>query len=383
MSARPRVFVSSVIDGFEEYRQAAARAIEASGGEPVLVNEQFPSVTTSSRNACLDAIESCDYFVLVVGERGGWRTPSGRLVVEEEWEHALGRKLPVLVFLQNGIQDADAKQLARRVSDYVDGFFRATFIDADQLADEIERALRPLLRNPMNPNNNSDPVAEYLVRPHRFHDQTSLRVAVAPERFEEVFEPVQLASDDFGERVMEIGHAREVRLFGYQFAKDEPRLEGAWFRVDQPLGNDWRNGRQGVHLAISEGGVVLVDTNVTGRVERNNSASMVDVMTIAIETVEAMIETSLRFVAALYDDHDRYKRHQRFYWNAALTGIGYRTFARSPQEQRSYLMNMSGDEAAMPAFERSRLITRSDLTQPRKEIERAILYWTRQRGRRH
>lgn len=41
MNARPRVFVSSVIEGFGAYRQAAARAIEAACGEPVLVNEQL------------------------------------------------------------------------------------------------------------------------------------------------------------------------------------------------------------------------------------------------------------------------------------------------------------------------------------------------------
>ena len=93
-----------------------------------------------------------------------------------------------------------------------------------------------------------------------------------------------------------------------------------------------------------------------------------------------MIETSLRFVAALYDQHDAYKRHQRFYWNAALTGLGYRTFARNPQEQRAYSMNMSGDDTPVPVFKESRLITRADLSKPQKEIERAILYWTRQRS---
>jgi ABC-type branched-subunit amino acid transport system substrate-binding protein len=45
------VFVSSVIDGFQTFREAARAAIEAAGGEPVLVNEDFPSLAASSRNA--------------------------------------------------------------------------------------------------------------------------------------------------------------------------------------------------------------------------------------------------------------------------------------------------------------------------------------------
>ena len=77
-----------------------------------------------------------------------------------------------------------------------------------------------------------------------------------------------------------------------------------------------------------------------------------------------MTETGLRFIAALYDHHDACKRHQRFYWNAALTGLGYRKFARNPQERQSYSMSMSGDDGPIPAFQESRLITRADLTQP-------------------
>src|ERR1019366_10165302 len=41
--------------------------------------------------------------------------------------------------------------------------------------------------------------------------QTGLRFGIAPERLE-VFDPVDLASPDFAERMMEIGHRRDVRL---------------------------------------------------------------------------------------------------------------------------------------------------------------------------
>jgi hypothetical protein len=85
---RPRVFVSSVVEDFQAYREADRAAIHAAGGEPILVNEDFSSMQTSSRNACLDAVASSDIFVLTIGARGGWRAPSGRLVVEEELEEA-------------------------------------------------------------------------------------------------------------------------------------------------------------------------------------------------------------------------------------------------------------------------------------------------------
>src|SRR3984957_8971443 len=140
-TARCRVFVSSVIEGFAEYRQAARSGIEQAGGDAVLVNEDFPAQANSSRNTCLDAIDSCDVFLLVLGARGGWKTPSGRLVVEEEFEHARARKLPVLVFIEDIPRDADVERLARLVSDYVDGHFRVKFSGAAELRDQVARAL--------------------------------------------------------------------------------------------------------------------------------------------------------------------------------------------------------------------------------------------------
>jgi len=75
-----RVFVSSVIEGYERYREATKKGIISAGAEPVLV-EDFPSLAASSRNACLDGVVSCDVIVILIGSRGGWVAPSAKLVV--------------------------------------------------------------------------------------------------------------------------------------------------------------------------------------------------------------------------------------------------------------------------------------------------------------
>jgi hypothetical protein len=121
-----------------------------------------------------------------------------------------------------------------------------------------------------------DPLSAHLVKPYRFSDQTGVRFALAPERMEEVFDPLDLASPEFAERMLEIGHISDVRLFGYLYAKDTPRLEQTWLVIEQPLGNNWSDGRQGVRLAIGENGVILIDTNATGRTKRSNSFDMAD-----------------------------------------------------------------------------------------------------------
>jgi len=102
-------------------------------------------------------------------------------------------------------------------------------------------------------------------------------------------------------------------------------------------------------------------------------------MTVSIETLEALLAASFRFTQALYDDKDPYKRHQRFYWNAVLAGMGNRTLVRNPvSQQQSYRMSVGDKDDKLPAFTAARLIARADIAQPAKEIERAILYWQRE-----
>ncbi len=143
---KPRVFVSSVIDGFEEYRAAARRGVAKAGGDPVLI-EDYPGLPVSPRNACLDAVESSDIFLILIGNRGGWTAPSGTLVVEEELAEARRLKLPVLGFIQQIDRDQDAENLVLRLSDYIDGIYRLTFNSQEALIIAIEKTLTSIIKN--------------------------------------------------------------------------------------------------------------------------------------------------------------------------------------------------------------------------------------------
>lgn len=374
---RPRVFVSSVVEGFEAYREAARAAIHSAGGEAILVNEDFPSIHTSSRNACLDAVASSDIFVLLIGTRGGWRTPSGRLVVEEELEEARRRRLPILVFIEDAEQDTDARTLSKTVSDYVEGYFRVRFQGPDGLGREVTRALRPLVEISQRPTMNRNEMSPFFGRPYRVGDQTTLRFVLVPERREEIVDPVKLGSVDFAERLLEIAHSRSIRLFGYGFAKEPPSVSGDALIIEQQGGNDWRRGIQAVRLELHESGAMILDSNVTGRTERVNSSDLMGTFRIATEDVEAALATDFRFAAAIYEEVDPYRRHQRFLWNSALSGVGYRTFARNPQPSQSYTMATTERGEPFMAFPEGRPIDRSGIAQPAPEIERAVYTWTR------
>jgi hypothetical protein len=65
-----RVFISSVITGFEECRDAAARAITVLGHEVVRA-EDFGAAPDSPQRSCLAGVRSADVVLLLVGSRYG------------------------------------------------------------------------------------------------------------------------------------------------------------------------------------------------------------------------------------------------------------------------------------------------------------------------
>ena len=83
-------------------------------------------------------------------------------------------------------------------------------------------------------------------------NQVSIRFLVTPQREEEVISPMKLASANFGNQVLQIGHASDVLLFSYQFAKSKPAGTSGEFVLTQQGGSDWRSGQQEVRLSIGQ-----------------------------------------------------------------------------------------------------------------------------------
>ena len=374
---KPVIVVSSIVDGFREYREAARAGIEAAGGRPLLVNEDFPSVATSSRNACLDAINGADYVVSIVAGRGGWTAPSGQLVVEEELEHARRRNLRVLGFVQDTPRDPNAERFAQRLSDYVTGAFRTTFTTPDDLRKQIERAVRQIVANlPEEPRMEPDLKGHSSSLRSQSGSPAMLRVVLAPERHGEVVDPVELSSDKFKIRLYEIGI--DTGLLNYESAKSS-ELRGDTRIVEQKEADGRHREGAYVRLEISETGRLILDMNVTGRARREMGSSSTDAFTVAVETVEAVLEACFRFAGALYDSLDPYIRHERFDYNVGLYELGFRQLQRDPKSQSSHGLSMRGAEPLV-AYDRSRVIARASLAAPGNEIERTVVLLVRKAG---
>jgi hypothetical protein len=135
-----RVFVSSLISGYEPYRVAAAEAVETLGHQVVRA-EDFPASPGTPQQACLGAVRDSDLVVLLIGERYGHPQPSGLSATHEEYREARERK-PVLVFVEAGVTRESAQQsFLDEVQAWATGHFRASFSSAAELKAVVLRGL--------------------------------------------------------------------------------------------------------------------------------------------------------------------------------------------------------------------------------------------------
>jgi hypothetical protein len=315
-------------------------------------------------------------YIAIIGERGGWKTPSDHLVVKEEYLRARTRRLPVFVFLQDVERDSDANRFVNDISDYVEGIFRVTFQTPTELEVEVERALKSQVSLARKPTMNKERLSISLQSPRAIQSQASLRFVLAPERQEEVFDPVTLGNRDFVDKVYGIGHSSQVRLFSYQKSKEE-RIQADSLLVHQIDQYNRDDNTEEVWVQLMESGQVVIDTNVTRRVRRGDHYSIMDGLVIAEEDIEAVLMMTFRFVAALFDDIDPFKRHQRFLYNVVLTNVEQRKLERNPQERSSYTLRMTPLNEPVIAFNEARIIDRPSLSNPEDEINRVVTLFSR------
>jgi hypothetical protein len=378
----PRVFVSSVVEGFQEFRQSAREGIEAVGAEPVMVNEDFPSLATSSRNACLDAVASSDIYIAIIGERGGWRTPSQKLVVEEEYEFARTSHLPTLLFVQDGPRDADADRLVRLMSDYIDGRFRVQFRSPEELRRAVEAALRERLPSPSSVAVDPNRVSALLQRSTRLHVEPALHYVILPERNEEIIEPMRLDEPGFEHDLYELALDRDVRILRHEAAKEYSRARDA-ATIRQEKGRDRTRAIPETRIAVSERGHVVIDSSLTGRRPQDRAFTGFEGMMIVRGDVEEILRADFAFTNALYEKLDPYRRHERFLYGVAMTNLRHKEWVEELRPTNSMSLSMQELEEPLLLLPESRVIGRDTLRQPEQEIERVVTYARRALDRRY
>ncbi len=140
-----KVFISSVRRGLEDERDALPGLIQASGHVPKRF-EDYTALPVPSRQACLDGVEDCDVYLLLLGEFYGDPLPdTGKAPTEEEFVVARRRNIPILVFRKSGVvPEKVQEEFIERVEAYATGRFRASFEKTEGLLVAVVAALRAL-----------------------------------------------------------------------------------------------------------------------------------------------------------------------------------------------------------------------------------------------
>ena len=128
-----RIFVSSLISGFGDFRASATKAVEQLGHSPVTA-ESFTPGTSSPRVACLSAVRDADLVLLILGESyGAVQQPSGLSATHEEYREAKSNK-PVIAFVMENVEYDDRQQaFVTEVQEWNAGLYRGGFTSADEL----------------------------------------------------------------------------------------------------------------------------------------------------------------------------------------------------------------------------------------------------------
>jgi len=84
---KPKIFISSTIYDFSDLRSAIKFFLESYGYEVLLseYNDFQKDLTKNSYEACLKAIENCQYFILLIGSRvGGYYNTKNKISISQQ-----------------------------------------------------------------------------------------------------------------------------------------------------------------------------------------------------------------------------------------------------------------------------------------------------------
>lgn len=340
-----KVFVSSLISGFEPFRTAAQAAITTLRHEPVMA-ETFGARPDSPQIACLRELRESDVVVLILGDRYGTvQGASGIAPTHEEFREARERK-PILVFVQEGVaREPLQENFVGEVQAWQSGYYRSGFRTADELRDAVTRALHDYeLANATGPLDPAQLVAAAngLIprrRPNQHVDTPALRLAVVGGPAQTILRPAQLEERSLCEFV------HQNALFGPQRVFDGTKGVEAGIEGDALLLQQER----GASIRLAESGNIVLGLPLHEGDDRSRSGF--GFLAIIEEAVLQRLTLGLRFANLVLDHIDSTQRLVHAAVSAAIDAsdyMGWRTQAEQDASPNSGTMRMASDENLAP-----------------------------------
>lgn len=361
-----KIFISSLIGGFEAERAAVRSAVTTLRHEPVMA-EDFGAKPTTPQIACLQGVRSADLFLLVLGGRYGFvQGTSGVSPTEEEFLEAKSRAMPILMFVQDVERDDRQATFVSDASQWQEGHFRASFRTAEELRDQVTRAVHDHeLANATAPLDITAVKAAALAllpeggRNHQAHAPT-LHVAVAGGPIQRILRPAQLEAPALEEAIHQQALFGATRLFSRSKGVEAGIQDSALVLVQERGAAIQLDERGGLALSLplerSEGG-------------RRSAFGMFAVIE---EDVMRELATAISFAAWMLDHTDPTQRVTHVALAASIAGsdhLGWRTQAEQDASPNAGTVRMfGGDKLPMSATDRPRAALRHQATEIAEDL---------------
>ena len=306
-----RIFISSVIGGYERFRAAATEAVETLGHQVVRA-EDLPATPASPQQACLGAVRDSDLVVLLIGGRYGELQPSGMAATHEEYLEARERK-PVLVFVESGVE-REPKQEAflDEVQAWATGHFRASYSRPDDLKRALIRAVHDheiaVSTGPVDEDEMAARARELLPSRDGLGGSAQVVVAVAAGPHQQVIRPAEL------EDAALITEVHREATFGEHAVLDSTAETTRGVRRES-LVFEQRSAAVTVH---QDGSVCLAQP-----VRRDGPSNRVELPVIIEEEIAHAIATAIRFAGWVLGRVDPLRRLTDVVVVAQIIGGGY------------------------------------------------------------
>lgn len=328
-----KVFISSVIRGFEAYRDAATRAARALRYD-VKRAEDFAASAATPQQACLAGVRWADVVVLLLGSRYGERQSSGLAPTHEEYREARDR-CAVLVFVEQNVNfEPEQQAFVSEVRNWSTGHFTTAFSSAEELRDQVTAALRDLeLSRAVGPVDEAEMLnrARAILPNDRQSLGARLILVVAGGPRQQVVRPRDLESQELEEFI-----TREA-LFGSFRIFDRRRGTRCEIRDEQLSIDQDKNS-----VLLDQLGTVRLVLSVEPQDDQRVGLAGVAIQ----EDVEERLQKALKYAGSLLDHLDPLRRISDVVIIAALQGaLTWRTRAEQDRNPNSYFMRSSTEPA--------------------------------------
>jgi Domain of unknown function (DUF4062) len=315
-----KVFISSVIGGFEPQREAARSAVTTLRYEPVMA-EDFGARPSSPQIACLQGLRDSDLMVLILGESYGAVPPGSSLsATHQEYREARDKK-PILAFVQQGISpDREQAAFIGEVQGWEGGLFRGGFTTPEDLQAGIIRALHDFtLASAVAPVDQDELLRRAEARiPRESRNQTGspfLALALVGGPTQRILRPVEIEDQALADEILQSAMFGEHRVFD-RTKGNEMKLVGGDLIISQGGGSS---------ILLNEEGDLLLHVPLD-EPEAAGGRNYGGMMVIIEEMVQEGLANALAFAAGLLERIDPTQRLTHTAIAASISGAEYRAW---------------------------------------------------------